>query len=61
LRPHDVLEDKTATPAELVETFGDVVGGVVIEIVDDNPPAKKERKGQSNKGHARPCTRAGRQ
>ena len=41
---HDVLEDTTTTAAELVETFGDTIAGIVIEVTDDKSLAKEERK-----------------
>ena len=32
---HDVLEDTETTAAELAETFGDTIAGIVIEVTDD--------------------------
>ena len=41
---HDILEDSETTAAELAETFGDTLAGIVIEVTDDKTLAKEERK-----------------
>jgi GTP diphosphokinase / guanosine-3',5'-bis(diphosphate) 3'-diphosphatase len=41
---HDVLEDTETTATELVETFGNAIAGIVIEVTDDKTLAKEERK-----------------
>jgi guanosine-3',5'-bis(diphosphate) 3'-pyrophosphohydrolase len=41
---HDVIEDTSTTPADLVERFGEDVAGLVAEMTDDKSLAKAERK-----------------
>ena len=41
---HDTLEDTQTTSAELRETFGDRIAGIVEEVTDDKNLLKAERK-----------------
>ena len=41
---HDTVEDTETTPAELRETFGDRIAGIVEEVTDDKNLPKAERK-----------------
>src|SRR5262245_11850020 len=41
---HDTLEDTQTTPAELIETFGERIAGIVAEVTDDKTLLKAERK-----------------
>jgi len=41
---HDTVEDTQTTPAELRETFGDRIAGIVEEVTDDKNLPKTERK-----------------
>jgi guanosine-3',5'-bis(diphosphate) 3'-pyrophosphohydrolase len=41
---HDTIEDTATTPAELLETFGERIAGVVGEVTDDKRLPKAERK-----------------
>ena len=41
---HDTAEDTETTAAELVETFGDAIAGIVVEVTDDKSLPKEERK-----------------
>jgi guanosine-3',5'-bis(diphosphate) 3'-pyrophosphohydrolase len=41
---HDTLEDTQTTSAELRETFGDRIAGIVEEVTDDQRLLKAERK-----------------
>jgi guanosine-3',5'-bis(diphosphate) 3'-pyrophosphohydrolase len=41
---HDTVEDTQTTEAELIETFGKKVAGIVMEVTDDKNLVKAERK-----------------
>ncbi len=41
---HDAVEDVGVTKQELIETFGDDVANLVMEVTDDKSLPKKERK-----------------
>ncbi len=41
---HDTVEDTQTTPAELNETFGERIAGIVEEVTDDKSLPKAERK-----------------
>lgn len=41
---HDVLEDTSCTKEELIETFGNEIAQIVIEVTDDKTQTKLERK-----------------
>ncbi len=41
---HDTLEDTQTTPAELRDTFGEHIAGIVGEVTDDQNLPKAERK-----------------
>jgi guanosine-3',5'-bis(diphosphate) 3'-pyrophosphohydrolase len=41
---HDTVEDTQTTEAELIETFGKKVAGIVMEVTDDKKLVKAERK-----------------
>jgi GTP diphosphokinase / guanosine-3',5'-bis(diphosphate) 3'-diphosphatase len=41
---HDTVEDTQTTEAELVETFGNKIAGIVMEVTDDKTLIKADRK-----------------
>ena len=41
---HDTVEDTQTTPAELRETFGEKIAGIVLEVTDNKNLLKADRK-----------------
>ena len=41
---HDTVEDTQTTPAELRESFGEKIAGIVLEVTDDKNLLKADRK-----------------
>jgi len=41
---HDTVEDTQTTQEELLETFGDEITRIVLEVTDDKTKSKAERK-----------------